>query len=93
MAGPKVLARPSGGWGVGGERQGARGLDVGPQLVDPRRGQVVGVRAEDVVRRRAAPGDVDQAVFVYSTPPGSASRQAMDLLASWSHPAEAVRAR
>jgi len=29
------------------------------------------------------PGDDDQTLFVYSTPAGSASREAMDLLASW----------
>lgn len=29
------------------------------------------------------PGDDDQMLFVYSTEPGSASRQALDLLASW----------
>ena len=39
-----------------------------------------------------APGDVDQAVIICSTPPGSPSRQAMDLLASWSHPAGALQA-
>ena len=29
------------------------------------------------------PGDADQSVFVYTTPAGSPSRQALDLLASW----------
>ena len=29
------------------------------------------------------PGDPDQALFVYTTEPGSASRDAMTLLASW----------
>ncbi|WP_090044876.1 helix-turn-helix transcriptional regulator [Lentzea fradiae] len=31
----------------------------------------------------ALPGDPDMMLYVYTTPPGSPSRQAMDLLASW----------
>jgi transcriptional regulator with XRE-family HTH domain len=36
------------------------------------------------------PGDGQQTLFIYTTPPGSASRQAMDLLASWSLPQSAT---
>lgn len=32
------------------------------------------------------PGDSQQTLYIYTTPPDSASRQAMDLLVSWSHP-------
>lgn len=39
------------------------------------------------------PGDADQTLFLYSTEPGSPSRQAMDLLANWSLPALASRSR
>jgi transcriptional regulator with XRE-family HTH domain len=34
----------------------------------------------------ALPGDSEQTLYIYTTPPDSASRQAMDLLASWSRP-------
>jgi transcriptional regulator with XRE-family HTH domain len=34
----------------------------------------------------ALPGDSEQTLYIYTTSPDSASRQAMDLLASWSHP-------
>lgn len=33
------------------------------------------------------PGDAEQTLFVYTTPPGTPDRQALDLLASWSQPA------
>ncbi|GAB2682315.1 helix-turn-helix transcriptional regulator [Kribbella swartbergensis] len=36
----------------------------------------------------ALPGDSDMTLFLYSTKAGSSSRQAMNLLASWRHPAE-----
>jgi transcriptional regulator with XRE-family HTH domain len=32
------------------------------------------------------PGDPDQALFIYTTEPGSASREALDLLSSWTQP-------
>jgi transcriptional regulator with XRE-family HTH domain len=39
----------------------------------------------------ALPGDPDQVLFVYTTEPGTSSREAMDLLASWSAPAARPR--
>jgi transcriptional regulator with XRE-family HTH domain len=35
------------------------------------------------------PGEPDQTLYLYSTPPGSPSREAIELLASWSHPTAA----
>ncbi|MFB2584935.1 MmyB family transcriptional regulator [Herbiconiux liukaitaii] len=35
----------------------------------------------------ALPGDPDQTLFVYTTEPGTAYRQAMDVLVSWIRPA------
>lgn len=37
------------------------------------------------------PGDPDQTVYVYTTEPGSPSREAIGMLASWSMPGQAIR--
>ncbi|NKY57421.1 helix-turn-helix domain-containing protein [Nocardia flavorosea] len=39
------------------------------------------------------PGDPDQTLYVYTTEPGSPSREAMSLLASWSMPGRTTRPR
>ncbi|WP_280415059.1 helix-turn-helix domain-containing protein [Nocardia carnea] len=39
------------------------------------------------------PGDPDQTLYVYTTEPGSASREAIRMLASWSVPGHATRTR
>ena len=39
------------------------------------------------------PGDADQTLYVYTTEPGSPSREALRLLASWAMPGDTTRAR
>ena len=39
------------------------------------------------------PDDLDQTLFVYSTEPGTASREAMDLLLSWTTPSSPARSQ
>jgi hypothetical protein len=58
---------------VGAQRELPAGFDVGGQGRDPGLRVLVGVRA-----------DQDQTLFIYTAEAGTASREALNLLISWS---------
>ena len=60
-------------------------LDAGRTPDDTATQKLVGALTVDF-ESFTLPGDPDQTLSLYSTPPGSPAREAIELLASWSHP-------